>query len=490
MSIIPPPLSRHSSSLSILRSLETLSPSPSWTSLDHLAACCQVGSIPVILHGGVGDMQNLVNRTCSNVEQDIFGPMDPFNLVYKGAPFSDDTTEDESTESCVCPKQLSVNANTKTQEMTRSLKNPPQAMIEPPPQLTVPPVVELVGVPSNMPSTPESSPEKPRCMVPKGSVHAVSECSPIFCSGSSGAQRVSPGPSPLSPGTGIPSGPGPSGHRRNGSTSTTDSRLSSRSNPPLVSHNTNHVLPENASMGVIRFPLLPVSLSWLQSTTLEIMIDQEGFRTIKPIFKLAGYAPSSTMESEVVSLGVHLVSATADFMPFQRKSFAFHYSELDTPPVLRRLMLNGDGSRDYLSRQAYLVLKANGPYSVQGTESAHSSRLFPSTEHSILSWRFDYFVGDRRTEAGKIIPGEKTFTPLSFSCSPALLLPTQGKKIRVVHVVKKSVAAKLTAMKIEPPRPPSPYLVSRATPLSHTESELRHWEAQGPFERSTTHADT
>jgi hypothetical protein len=226
-------------------------------------------------------------------------------------------------------------------------------------------------------------------------------------------------------------------------------------------------------MGAVRFPLLPVSLSWLQSTTLEVMIDQEGFRTIKPVFKLAGYAPPSTMESEVVSLGVHFVSATADFMPLQRKSFAFHYSELDTPPVLRRLMLNDDGSRDYLSRQAYLVLKANGPYSVQGTESAQSSRLYPATEHSVLSWRFDYVVGDRRTEAGRIIPGEKTLTPLSFSCSPALLLPAQGKKIRVVHVVKKSVAAKLTAVKIEPPRPPSPYLVLRATPLSDAESELR-----------------
>jgi hypothetical protein len=42
-----------------------------------------------------------------------------------------------------------------------------------------------------------------------------------------------------------------------------------------------------------------------------------------------------------------------------------------------------------------------------------------------------------------------------------------------MHVVKKSVAAKLTAMKIEPPRPPSPYLVPGATPLSDAESELR-----------------
>ena len=427
-------LSRQSSTWSILRSLDTLSPSPSRTSLGHFTACCKVGSIPIILHAAVGDLQNLVNRTCPTVEQDDSGPMDSFNPVHKGVLIS---TGVESTESCICPKQLSVS---EAQETTRSMKGPPRAMLELlPPQ----PTVELTQeVPSNVPSTPESSPE----------------CSPISCFGPSGK--------PLEP----------SGHRRNGSTSTTDSGLSSRSIPPLISINANNLLsePENAGLGSVRFPLLPVSLSWLQSTILEVMIDQEGFRTIKPVFKLAGYAPPSTMESEVVSLGVHFVSATADFMPLQRKSFAFHYSELDTPPVLRRLLLNDDGSRDYLSRQAYLVLKANGPYSVQGTESAQSSRLYPTTEHSVLSWRFDYVVGDRRTEAGRIIPGEKTFTPLSFSCSPALLLPAQGKKIRVVHVVKKSVAAKLTAVKIEPPRPPSPYLVLRATPLSDAESTGMH----------------
>jgi len=204
------------------------------------------------------------------------------------------------------------------------------------------------------------------------------------------------------------------------------------------------------------------------------MIDQEGFRMIKPGFKLAGYAPPSTTGSEAISLGAHLVSATADFMPLQRQSFAFHYSELDTPPVLRRLMLNGDESHDYLSKQAYLILKANGPYTVRGIEHVQASSLFLATEHTLLSWRFDYFVGDRRTEAGRIISGEKTFTPLSFSCSPALLLPTQGKKIRVMHVVKKSVATKLTAVKVEPPRPPSPSQgVPGAMPLSDAEPEFQ-----------------
>ncbi|KAI0257407.1 hypothetical protein BJV78DRAFT_1115505, partial [Lactifluus subvellereus] len=79
------------------------------------------------------------------------------------------------------------------------------------------------------------------------------------------------------------------------------------------------------------------------------MIDQEGFRVIRPIFRLAGYSRPTTTESEAMPLDAHLVLATADFMPAQRKSFVFHHSALDTPPVLRRLMVNRDESRDYLS---------------------------------------------------------------------------------------------------------------------------------------------
>jgi hypothetical protein len=318
-------------------------------------------------------------------------------------------------------------------------------------------------------STPESSPEKPRRIAHKYSFHAAAEKSPTPCNWSSGCQATHPGSSSPSPGTSLEC-QGPYGHKPKDSTSTTDSGLSSRSNLSFITHDVNRIVSGKVTINSVRSPLLPAALSWLQSTTLEIMIDQEGFRMIKPVFRYAGYSRPTMMESDIIPLGVHLVSATADFMPLQRKSFAFHYSALDTPPVLRRLMVNGDGSNDHLSRQAYLILKANGPYTVQGTEPV---RPFPAAEHSVLTWRFDYLVTDRRTEAGRIIPGEKTLTPLSFTCSPALLQPTQAKRIRVVHVVKKSVTVKLTATKIEPPMPPSPCLVSESIPLSTAESELR-----------------
>jgi len=450
MSTIPPPSARRRST-PILRSLDTLSPPPSWSSLDNLAACYQVGSIPLVLHAGIGDFPNLITGACSDAETVDSSP-----------------TAVGPTVGCVIyhkfPKHKQGLENPCPERHGEETRNETPAMLTPHPQRRL----------LKSPCTLKSSPEKSRRIVHKDTVHAASENSPTPCYQSSRRQATLPDSSPRSPeARDFSECHGKSGHKRKGSTSTTDSGFSSRSNLSCTTHDSNRIISDNPSIGTARFPHLPVSLSWLQSTTLEIMIDQEGFRMIKPVFRFAGYSWPTTTESDAISLGVHLVSAMADFMPLQRKSFAFHHSSLDTPPVLRRLMVNGDRSRDYLSRQAYLILKANGPYTVQGTELAQSLRHFPAADPPVLAWRFDYVVGDRRTEAGRIIPGEKTLTPLSFTCSPALLQSTQAKKIRVVHVVKKSVATKLTATKMEPPMPPSPCPAPGTTPLSKADSELR-----------------
>ncbi|KAI0053389.1 hypothetical protein FA95DRAFT_1481670, partial [Auriscalpium vulgare] len=100
------------------------------------------------------------------------------------------------------------------------------------------------------------------------------------------------------------------------------------------------------SLDLVRYGCLPVSLSWLKATTVELLMDQEGFRTVQPIFQLVGYSGPSGAQA---SISQHLASARADFMPTKRQSFVFHYAALDTPPVLRRLMINGDASHDYTS---------------------------------------------------------------------------------------------------------------------------------------------
>ncbi|THH20514.1 hypothetical protein EW146_g855 [Bondarzewia mesenterica] len=320
--------------------------------------------------------------------------------------------------------------------------------------------------PSYSLDTPESSPSRAlrsrlRYAVNKGINYVASRNS----------QTLSPSSRPTSPAavhntldsrSGSPvrknHSPKPKSHNRSrsrgGSTSTTNSVQSSRSaqsSPALIP------AAPSSSEDLIKFPYLPLTLSWLKDTIIDLFIDQEGFRAIHPTFKLAGYSPPPESDTMPMSLNLHLRSAQADFMPLKRRSFIFHHATLDTPPTLRRLTINGDESHDYISRQAYLSLKFNGAYSVHGSESSYFDQQDGTSEHMTLLWKFDYVVGDRRTDTGKLVPGEKTFTPLSFSCSPGLLHAAHRKKIRFMHIVKKSVAPKLMAEKLEPPAPPRPH---------------------------------
>ncbi|KAH9004301.1 hypothetical protein EDB86DRAFT_2887904 [Lactarius hatsudake] len=466
---IPPRLPRRSSIWSILRSLETLSSPPSWSSLDSLATHSQIGSIPLIFRGDGEDLPGSISFLRFDTERDVSlqhlglldhslgleehkdaqttslkAPIDgptahPTLLVMR--PYSPMALGSCTYREFPLPRPLSQPAC--SQEETHQVG-----------------LLQVETVTSPVPSKPELAPQL-------RSSHGDSSASSIGAHDPSLDSRHS-----SSATGGLSPTKGPHGH---GGSPPLRSDLS------LATHDGVHTFSETLDVGSGRFPLLPLSLSWLKSTVLELMIDQEGFRIIQPTFKLAGYSRPPAMESGATLFDSHLVSATADFMPAERKSFTFHHASLDTPPVLRRLLVNGDESHDYLSRQAYLILKANGPYTVHGTEPVQSPRLFPNSEPPVLTWRFDYFVGDRRTEAGRIIPGEKTFTPLSFSCSPGLLQPTQARKIRVVHVVKKSVAPKLTAIKMEPPVPQR-HLVLRSVPMHNAASE--HQKINTPTDSS------
>ena len=246
-----------------------------------------------------------------------------------------------------------------------------------------------------------------------------------------------------------------------------------------VSNASNEFCPIPPSIHILRMPVpqtpkfehLPEKLSWLKGINLEIWIDQEGFRATRAAFRLAGYSEldrsfepfgqDSTLHPQTNAA----ISGIADFIPIKRQVFIFHRSALDSPPVLRRLTIHGDESRDYISRQASLTLK-NGVYTIRGYETSSLSSLGHgrnstdlnacSGTDAKLKWKFDYMVKDRRgAKTGKILAGEKTLTPLAFSCSPFLLHSLQGKKVRLLHTVKKSVALKISAEKLEPPKPPN-----------------------------------
>ncbi|KAI0312989.1 hypothetical protein OF83DRAFT_1066296, partial [Amylostereum chailletii] len=87
-------------------------------------------------------------------------------------------------------------------------------------------------------------------------------------------------------------------------------------------------------------------MAWLKDIVVELVIDQEGFRVARPTFRLAGYTGPPT---GAMSLSLHHASAQADFMPRKREAFVFHHGTLDTAPILRRVTVNGDESRDYTS---------------------------------------------------------------------------------------------------------------------------------------------
>lgn len=220
------------------------------------------------------------------------------------------------------------------------------------------------------------------------------------------------------------------------------------------------------------FVCLPDKLSWLKDVTLELWIDQEGFRAIRAPFRLVGYSElprslepfghDTDLAVRANETPSRLYAGIVDFIPVKRQIFIFHRSTLDSSPILRRITVDGDEGRDYLSRHASLTLK-NGVYTVCGHET--SSLPYPTDGADItiaevdintkFGWKLEYLVRDRRADVtGKIMSGEKTLTPLSFSCSPLLLHSLQAKKVRLMHVVKKSVTTNILAKKLEPPTCP------------------------------------
>ncbi|KAF5352424.1 hypothetical protein D9756_005928 [Leucocoprinus leucothites] len=221
---------------------------------------------------------------------------------------------------------------------------------------------------------------------------------------------------------------------------------------------------------------------WLQNVTLSLVIDQEGFRTVQPSFRRAEVSRRCLVDTGNTEVDV------VTFIPTKREVFRFHYAPFDGLPILRRLIVNSDESRDFLSRQAYLGLKTSGMYTVHGTEIASPSVATPAAGSSSLSdnietsqaldsnklyWQFDYSVEDRRVEqAGRIKDGEKILVPLTFACSPRLLHPNQGKKIKLIQIVKKTVVPKLTAERKPAPSlyPTIPRAPTAAPPVPNTVS--------------------
>ncbi|VDB84250.1 unnamed protein product [Peniophora sp. CBMAI 1063] len=253
-------------------------------------------------------------------------------------------------------------------------------------------------------------------------------------------------------------------HRRTSTATSTPSPILPQSPIPEITLST---LPSVSSVDEWRFAQLPIALAWLKDATVELLIDQEGFRTARPAFVLKGYSgPPPRADGSPPSLTDHLTHGRADFMPVERKELVFHHSSLDASPILRRVHVGADEAHDYVRREARLGLKGTGAYTVRGTEAVHmpSHPLPLNRTHGLpnlppyaeLPWQFDYFVHERKRKDGqpwKAEGGEKALAPLLFACAPGVLAPAQARKVKIVQVVMKSVAGKLVAEKIAPPMP-------------------------------------
>lgn len=247
---------------------------------------------------------------------------------------------------------------------------------------------------------------------------------------------------------------------------------------------------------------LPEELSWIKHMVIELWIDQEGFRAVRSCMQLMGYSPRTRSLHPYESAedtGSGVAAGVAEFMPMKRETFAFHYATLDSPPTLRMVSVAGDESRDRISRQATLSVKTNGVYTVLGTETFIASMLNNDAHGSRLRWKFDYLVGDRKVDGtGKTLPGEKTLTPLTFSCSPYLFHPLQGKKAGLMHIMKKNLVPKLGSQKLEPPTYASSrriaqvsrYLSTGRDTAAHTRSRSDASAKSGHYSQARSPLDT
>ncbi|GAA5991937.1 hypothetical protein JCM5350_005826 [Sporobolomyces pararoseus] len=146
-------------------------------------------------------------------------------------------------------------------------------------------------------------------------------------------------------------------------------------------------------------------------TSLQLLIDQEGFRDAKIEFVYTG---------EDAETGLLEFQAKRPAVGLEREGWPFHVGFLQVPPRLRRLHLNGNDSVDYLRREASLSIgNKDGVYKV----SSHSkidlelAQVGQDIEGPYFS--FAYETKRRLNLVGRPMKGERVsnFTSLEIDIS-------------------------------------------------------------------------
>jgi hypothetical protein len=165
--------------------------------------------------------------------------------------------------------------------------------------------------------------------------------------------------------------------------------------------NAGHDFPDDAP---------PVATS---QRLIALVIDQEGFREIKPRFCLR------RTDSH---------DGTLEFVATEQAPAPYHQAAMQAPPTLKRLVVEGLEGRDFLTKQASLQLRSNGFYEVEGREGK-SGRY---------KWRFVYEVRDRLSLMYRPMSGEKVrsvsqlYKELARLTKPGISI---GSDPRLFHVL-------------------------------------------------------
>lgn len=210
-------------------------------------------------------------------------------------------------------------------------------------------------------------------------------------------------------------------------------------------------------------------IGFVKALQIELWIDQEGHRSIRPqfSFKRELSRHSSTFndikarrrtESEdhdglsANPLQELMRTSLVDLRPSTKAVGTFHCGTVSREAMIRRLVINGQSDKDYLSTNIILPLAENGIYGVYGRENGRKKKSVRET----FVWKFEYTIEDKRAaKDGSIIAGEKLLRPISFICSPEMFLPSQASNVTLVHLLSKKLKPSPTAKRILPP--PMPY---------------------------------
>ncbi|GAA5946583.1 hypothetical protein JCM3765_000308 [Sporobolomyces pararoseus] len=172
-------------------------------------------------------------------------------------------------------------------------------------------------------------------------------------------------------------------------------------------------------------------------TSLQLLIDQEGFRDAKIEFIYTGQdAETGLLEFEAKRPAAGL----------EREGWPFHVGFLQVPPHLRRLHLDGNDSVDYLRREASLSIgNKDGVYKVSSHSKIDLELAQGGQDIEGPYFSFAYETKRRLNLVGRPMKGERLLRPLVFVCSREFLDPSQGRKIGFKHLVSRTFSVATSA---------------------------------------------